>query len=189
VLSDPEIIRRVCIGDTNAYRFLVERYKDRAFSLAAGITKEDVTAEEAVQDAFLKAYQALPDFEGRSKFSTWFYRIVVNEALGKMRKKDQWQDYGGSAELSDRQLFDVAETLEYCKRDDQVRYIRSTLDRMKPGDAVVLELYYLEELNLDEIASVTGYTRTNVKTILHRARQRFYAILKDQLQDEVRSIV
>lgn len=188
-MNDPEIIQKVLEGDASCYRHLVDRYKDRSFSLAVGIVKEAVVAEEVIQDAFLKAFQSLSSFQGRSRFSTWFYRIVVNEALGRIRKKDLLRDAGEVTEITESQQHSVAETLDTLKHQEQKRYVNTTLGRMRPGDALVLKLYYLEECSMEEIASVTGYTRTNAKTMLHRARKRFYHILRDQLQDEVRSIV
>lgn len=189
MLSDPEIIQQVLAGDTSRYRLLVDRYKDRSFSLAVGIVKDEVVAEEAIQDAFLKAFQSLSGFEGRAKFSTWLYRIVVNEALGRVRKKDILRGSEEVSELTEAQQYAVAESLDTMKQEEQKKYVRSTLDRMRPGDALVLELYYLEDFSIEEVAATTGYTQSNTKTILHRARKRFYIILREQLHDEIRSIV
>ena len=74
---DEQYIRRVIEGDTNAFRFIISKYKDMSFSIAISIVKSDLTAEEAVQDAFVKAFQNLRKFKFKSKFSTWLYKIVV----------------------------------------------------------------------------------------------------------------
>ncbi len=77
-LSDSEIVDSVLSGNEKDYSLLVDRYKDRAYSLLCGIVKNNLDAEEALQDSFLKAFSALNSFRRDSKFSTWFYRIVYN---------------------------------------------------------------------------------------------------------------
>ena len=84
---DELYIQQVLQGDINSYRYLVEKYKNMAFTIARGITGADLVAEEVVQDGFLKAFQNLKKFKRKAKFSTWFYKIVVNESLKRARKK------------------------------------------------------------------------------------------------------
>ena len=83
---DDEYIRRVLSGESNAFRFLIEMYKDMAFNIAVSIVKDDQFAEEVVQDSFLKAFNGLKSFQNKSKFKSWFYRIVVNESFQRFKK-------------------------------------------------------------------------------------------------------
>ncbi|MGH2569447.1 MAG: sigma-70 family RNA polymerase sigma factor, partial [Bacteroidota bacterium] len=76
--QDFEIIQRVLTGEKRSYAVLVDRHKDRAMTLAMRMLKNREDAEEALQDAFIRAFNALPRFERKSSFSTWFYRIVFN---------------------------------------------------------------------------------------------------------------
>ncbi len=74
-------------GNVNAFRELVEKYQQRAFSIALGVVKNEADAEDIAQEAFVKAHRNLPSFRGDSSFYTWFYRIVFNLAIDLSRKK------------------------------------------------------------------------------------------------------
>jgi len=79
-LSDQEILDSVICGNQADYSIIVDRYKNKAFSLLKRMLKNEQDAEETLQDCFLKAYNSLSNFKGEAKFSTWFYRIVYNTA-------------------------------------------------------------------------------------------------------------
>jgi len=104
---DSVYIRKVLEGDAHAYRYFIDKYRDMAYSLAISIVKDSAVAEEVTQDAFIKAYNALANFEQRSKFSTWLYKIVTNEALKKLKKKSL--DY--TSDIS--QINDVVHPVAY----------------------------------------------------------------------------
>ena len=97
--SDEEAIRGVLSGNRDAFAVLVERYQGRAFRLALRVLRNEESARDAVQDAFLKAYSALSRFQGRSSFYTWLYRLVMNQCLD-MKRRDksdrhvEWEDEG-----------------------------------------------------------------------------------------------
>jgi RNA polymerase sigma factor (sigma-70 family) len=185
---DSIYIRKVLDGDKHAFRYFIEQYRDMAYSLAISIVKNPPLAEEVTQDAFIKAYKALPKFEQRAKFSTWLYKIVTNEALKKVRKKNL--DYSADIEqINDIQHSEINESISELAEQDQKYYINLVLDKMTPNDSLVLRLFYLNENSLKEIMEITGFSETNIKTILHRARKRFYIILKEELQHEIKSIV
>ena len=86
-LSDFDIIESIKRGNHSDFSILVDRYKNKAFSLLKRILKNDMEAEEILQDSFLKAFNGLKNFKQESKFSTWFYRIVYNTALTKLSGK------------------------------------------------------------------------------------------------------
>ena len=91
-LSDWEIIESVKKGNQSDYSIIIDRYKNKAFSLLKRMLKNELDAEEVLQDCFVKAYNSLSKFKGDAKFSTWFYRIVYNTALTKLsskKKKDR----------------------------------------------------------------------------------------------------
>ena len=185
---DSEYIQRVLKGDVNAYRYFIDKYRDMAYSLAISIVKNSSIAEEVTQDAFLKAYQALGQFEHRSKFSTWLYKIVANEGLKRLRKRE-FKYPVRIDELDNHDYHDINNSITELTEQEQKLYINKALSQLLPNDGIVLRLFYLEELNLKEIAEVTGLSNTNIKTILHRARKRFYLILKEELQNEIKSIL
>ena len=185
---DAEYIQRVLNGDARAYSYLVDKYRDMAYSLAIGIVKSTPIAEEVTQDAFLKAYSSLGKFEHRAKLSTWLYKIVTNEALRRVRKK-QLQYTDDVSELNNAEYAEINDSIASLTEEEQKFYINKSLEKLLPNDNLVLRLFYLEELSLKEIGEVTGFSKTNIKTILHRARKRFYHVLKQELKQEIRSIL
>src|SRR5687768_11960070 len=86
--TDEQIIRHVLNGDVQAFRHLIERHTGIAYSTAFAVTRNHEDAEEIVQDSFLKAFSSLGSFEGRSKFSTWLFRIVYHRALNHIEKSN-----------------------------------------------------------------------------------------------------
>jgi RNA polymerase sigma factor (sigma-70 family) len=171
---DSEYIRQVLAGDTNAFRYFIQTYRDMAFSIAMSILKDENSAKEVVNDAFVNAYKALSKFKQSSKFSTWFYRIVVNEALRrlkdrKLEKIDFVDDYDAGPATQDLIL-----PLE--ERERKI-LINEALDRLPPDESLVLRLFYLEECSIKEVETITGWSSSKVKVSLHRARKRMLAIL------------
>lgn len=181
-------IQKVLDGDANAFGYFIDKYRDMAYSLAISIVKNPPSAEEVTQDAFLKAYQNLGKFEQRAKFSTWLYKIVTNEALKRIRKKE-YKYANDITELNDEQYAEINNSIATLTEQEQKYYISKGLEKLLPNDSLVLRLYYLNENSLKEIVEITGFSTTNIKTILHRARKRFYHVLKDELHHEINSIL
>jgi len=187
---DSEFLIKVLGGDKQAYRYFVNKYGNMAFSIAISIVKNPEEAEEVVQDAFLKAYNALPAFQQRAKFSTWLYKIVVNEGLKKLRKKKI--EFAPVEMLETYSIVGFEEfnhSLKALKEGEQKRFINLTLGRMAPRDSLIMRLFYLEERDINEVADIMELTVTNVKTLLFRSRKRFYRILEEELKNELRSIL
>jgi RNA polymerase sigma factor (sigma-70 family) len=137
-------IRQIIDGDLTSFSWFVETYKDMAFSIACRILGNDQDAEEVVQDAFLQAFRSIRSFKGRSKFSTWFYRIVVNGSLNCLKKKKLETSYE-DMELAQ----ECAEDVEFCYQQltvrDQTKFINQALKRLRVEDRLILTLYYLED--------------------------------------------
>lgn len=165
---DDLYIAKVLAGDTDAYRYFLRRYQDMAFSLAMSILKDEFLAEEAVQDAFIKAFNALDSFAQRSSFKTWFYRIVLNESF--LRAKKQKREFLEFHSEYDEELPDES-ALRTINQDEQAWLVGEALKRLPDREAVALRLFYLEEENIKGISEITGWTEANIKVILHRARK------------------
>jgi len=175
-LSDQEIISSVLKGNDEDFKYLIERYKDRAFSLLKRILRNDMDAEEALQDSFIKAFKSLKSFKGEAKFSSWFYRIVYNTAMTKIsnRKTDlkivdiEFDD--NDEPINDlSNLYDENDT-EFANLNSTEEFINKLLDMIPVKYSSVLTMFYIDELNIEEIAQSTGMTISNTKVILHRAR-------------------
>lgn len=161
------LISRILSGEQTLYATLVNRYKTYAVTLAHKILLNTPEAEEVAQDAFVKAFQNLAKFQGTAKFSTWLYRIVFNTAISYKRKyRPSFQSLENtSVEHSP----DSEGTLE---RTDRSKYIFQAMARLSDEDRTALNLFYLEEFSLEEIADITGINKNTIKVRIHRARQR-----------------
>ena len=96
--SDEQVVRRVLAGETALYELLMRRYNQRLYRVARAILRNDAEAEDVMQDAYVRAYQHLANYEGRAKFSTWLTRIAVHEALARSRRHSRFQSLDNSEE-------------------------------------------------------------------------------------------
>lgn len=180
--SDEEAIRRVLAGDRDAFAVLVGRYESRVFGLARRVLRDEELARDAVQDAFLKAYSALPRFQGRSSFYTWLYRLVMNQCLDMKRREKsdrhvEWED-GGLAE-SGRNTppppevsgvhFAPAASL---MRQELRERIAEAVERLPQGPRETLILREVDGLSYAEIAKAQGIPKGTVMSRLHYARKQ-----------------
>jgi len=185
--SDEEAIRRVLAGDGEAFAVLVERYQGRAFRLALRVLRDEDSARDAVQDAFLKAYSALSRFQGRSSFFTWLYRLVMNQCLD-MKRRDksdrhvEWED-GGIGENGSRSLlppevagvrFAPAASLMRQQLREQ---ITEAIGRLPDGPRETLVLREVDGLSYAEIAEAQRIPKGTVMSRLHYARKQLQAYL------------
>lgn len=187
--DEKHIIKQVQKGDVALYAVLVDKYKHMVFTLAMQIVKSEADAEEVAQDAFYKAYKSLGNFEGRSSFSTWIYRIAYREAISKLRKRHNKETHYEHEHENPK--YNTADDKENqpLEQEDRSRYLKMALTRMKGEEATILTLFYYEEKKVAEIAEITGLTVSNVKVILHRGRQNLLDELKSLLNQEVTSLL
>lgn len=174
-------IKKVLNGDTEAFRFLVTQYKDMAFSVAVSVVKDEFTAADVVQEAFVKAFENLKSFKGKSKFATWFFRVVINEAY-KVVQRNKVQYTDKLPELEDKMK-------DGFKADDQKYYVNEVLRILPPNESLVLRLFYLNENSVKEIREMTGWNESKVKVTLHRGRKSMEIKLKKLLRNEVESLI
>ena len=164
-------------GDVAAFEQLVNRYDARLFSIAQHITHNREDAEDAVQEAFLKAFRKLTQFRENSQFSTWLIRITVNEALMKLRKRrsirelSMDEDFQSEEHTAPVEVADWAPDPEELYRAYELREIlRSALQELQPGLRVVFVLRDVEGLSTEQTAEVLDLTQVAVKARLWRAR-------------------
>lgn len=184
-LSDIEIIDSVKRGNVSDYSLLVNRYKDRAFSLLRRLLKNEMDAEEALQDSFLKAYNGLKEFRHDAQFSTWFYRIVYNTGLTIIASKKR------QVEL---EMASIDEEFELGNYDNEIysttenvnQYVLKMVDKLPVRNALVIILFYLDGLSMSEVSQVMGISLVNVKVLLHRSRNALKdLLLKHNFHEEV----
>ncbi len=183
--TDAERIERILRGDATAFRELVNRHKDYAFTLAYRILNSREDAEEAAQDAFVRAYNGLAAFNRDAKFTTWLYRIVVNCALTvQQRRKARTEDIDNA-----RILRGANDTTDKLKQKEQKYYIQKSLKLLSPDDVTMITLFYLKENSLEEIGDIVGIETNTVKVKLHRARKRLADAMQTLLKGEAKSLL
>jgi RNA polymerase sigma factor (sigma-70 family) len=174
-------IEKVLAGDLHAFNYFLKTYKDMAYSVAISIVKQEHLAEEIVQDAFMICYQSLRNFKGDAKFSTWLYRIVVNCSFGALRKsKGTIQEFN----LEEHDMSFDQSAFHLLERKEREHLVQEALLKLPSNEALALRLFYLEELSILEVTQVTGWTETNIKTILHRGRKHLYTVLSKSMKGE-----
>lgn len=171
--NDQQIIAAIKKGDTHAYRILVNRYKDVSFALACTILPRKADAEDALQESFIKAFRGLANFKGKSQFSTWLYRIVVNTCYDRKAQLQTAPFQNDTPSRVYEQIQDFNSPSSPMDRQDKKNIINRIMSHLKAEEALLLRLYYLSELSIAEIQEVTGYKNSRVKVTLYRARNNF----------------
>jgi RNA polymerase sigma-70 factor (ECF subfamily) len=174
---DVALVARVREGDIAAYDTLVHKYERQIFRIAQHITQNREDAEDVMQDAFLKAYEKLDQFQGNSKFYTWLVRIAVNESLMRLRKRRTGkmvsidEDVETEEGSVPRDLADWAPNPEqnYTKAE-LAEILRKTIQGLPPGFRVVFVLRDVDGLSTEETAETLGLSIPAVKSRLLRAR-------------------
>ena len=183
--TDAQRIERILKGDSEAFRELVNRHKDYAFTLAFRILNSREDAEEAAQDAFVRAYNGLAAFNREAKFTTWFYRIVVNCALTvQQRRKMRTEDIDNA-----RLMRGGNDASDKMKHKEQKYYIQKALKLLSPDDVTMITLFYLKENSLEEIGDIVGVETNTIKVKLHRARKRLADAMQALLKGEAKNLL
>ncbi len=162
--SDEALFQQVQAGRRDAFASLVERYQRRAFAVALRMVGRRQDAEDAVQQAFLRLYEARAAYDSRWRLSTWFYRILINACVDELRRRRPQvplEDWDDSADDSPHRSVETAE------RD---RLLHGALTTVPVEARIVLTLYYGDGLSYREIGSIRGITVNTVKTHLRRGR-------------------
>jgi RNA polymerase sigma-70 factor, ECF subfamily len=164
-------------GDVAAFEQLVKRYDRKLFRIALSVTHNREDSQDAVQEAFLKAYQHLGDFRGDSQFSTWLIRITLNQSLMKLRRLRRTkevvldEDFGTDEYVLPREVIDWAPNPEQLYSVSELRNILiKTIEELRPILRAVFVLQDLEGLSTDQTAEALNLSQSAVKSRLWRAR-------------------
>lgn len=173
--SDDEMLRRIRQGDHEAFGILVRRHGDMVYTLARRMLTTVEDAEEAAQDAFVRAFRALPRFEQRARFSTWLYRITYNVCLSYIaRTRRSAAVVPLEDEPMDEEVEDVGTRMDSEHLRDR---IADVLPRMRAEYAAILTMFYVHDQSYEDIAAILECPLGTVKNRLHRARAALRAAL------------
>jgi RNA polymerase sigma-70 factor (ECF subfamily) len=171
--SDEEVVERVKAGETALYEIIMRRYNQRLYRVARAILRNDAEAEDVMQDAYVRAYQHLGQFAGKSSFSTWLTRIAVNEALGRLKLRnriDQLDTDEPNEEIFMGLTENAPDPEATASNGELNQLLESALLELPEQYRTVIMLRDVEEMSTAETAAALDLTEENVKVRLHRGR-------------------
>ncbi len=188
-IAREELLAQLAAGNLIAFERLMRTHNRRLFRVARSILHSDGDAEDAVQEAYLRAFVALKSFQGTAQLSTWLTRIVINEALGKKRQQaGAWQRLDGDTAfaMNDNHALDAIELMlsetpeDLAMREELRRLLEARIDHLPDDFRTVFMLRAVEELSVEETSQCLEISPALVKTRLFRARQMLrLALLRD----------
>jgi RNA polymerase sigma-70 factor, ECF subfamily len=178
--TDQEVVDRIKAGDTALYEIIMRRYNQRLYRVARAILRDDAEAEDVIQDAYVRAYQHLDQFAGRSAFSTWLTRIAVHEALHRMRWRNNNQQLADAEDDGEGSMSVIGKSLDpeqSASIGELGQLLEEAVLELPDQYRTVIMLRDVEELSTAETADALDLTEENVKVRLHRGR----AIMRQSL--------
>ena len=184
--SDEDLCQKVANGDAQAFELLVEGHQARAYRLACSILGSEADARDVSQDAFIRLYESANRFDGRSRFSTWFYRVLVNLCIDHKRRDKWWRkllplsspaddpDAPGIDPASPEPGPEVAAMLV-----QSTHKLGEALEHLSPNQRIAVLLQAQEGLSSREIAEVLKCSENTARVHIHRGLTQLKKILKD----------
>ena len=181
--SDEDLCRRVAQDDEGAFDLLVGRYQERAYRIAWSVVRDREEAKDCSQEAFIRLHESAGSFAGQAKFSTWFYRILVNCCLDQARKRKGWrkligwgsqEEERGSTSPVERVAAPFVDPIDVMVTDSRMSQLWEAVEKLSPQQRAAVMLQCREELSTKEIAAVLHLSEATVRVHLHRA----YSALK-----------
>jgi len=180
MISDNQLIQQTAKGDEKAFAQLLDRYQDHIYSVCYSILKTKDEAQEAAQDSFIKVYKSADTFNQESKLSSWMYKIAYRTSLDYIRKRKTTQDIDTIAYSladSDRNADDNLSRNELNER------LMEAISELSEDEAVLIRLFYIEEMSIKDLMDICGLSLSNVKIKLFRARKKLYTIINEQYSE------
>ncbi|HUG05619.1 MAG TPA: sigma-70 family RNA polymerase sigma factor [Candidatus Limnocylindria bacterium] len=173
--TDQEVVQRCLAGDADAYATLVERYGGRVYNIALRITSDPDAASDCAQEAFIRAYKALHQYDPAQPFGPWIFRIATNASLNHVQR---WHAHQTPVqELPESPAPEESGPEASALRREAVSEVLAAMAELPPPYRAALALRHMQQLSYQEVADTLGIPLGTVKTHLHRAR----AALKTRL--------
>ncbi|NRD72983.1 RNA polymerase sigma factor RpoE [Shewanella sp. VB17] len=186
--SDQQLVERVQQGDKNAFNLLVQKYHNKVMSLVSRYVRNQADVGDVAQEAFIKAYRALPNFRGESAFYTWLYRIAVNTAKNHLVAQGR-RAPANDIDAEDAEYYDGSDALkefaspERLMMSEQIQeMIFDTLDALPEELKMAISLRELDGMSYEEIANVMDCPVGTVRSRIFRAREAIDKVLKPMLE-------
>ncbi|MET3732048.1 RNA polymerase sigma factor [Moheibacter stercoris] len=169
--TEKQLISQCLKGNTNAQMTLYKKYAAAMYNVSRNIIKDDMRAEEAMQDAFLSAFDKLDEFKGEVTFGAWLKKIVINKSLDYLKKDKMYEKMASTDDLS------IIEELEEFDITEQIEAIKKAMDLLPENYRVIFSLYYLEGYDYEEISEILEMSNTNSRVMLNRAKNKLITLL------------
>jgi len=186
-LDDAELVRRALDRDAEAFGVIMQRHNQRLYRIARSVLRNSVEAEDAVQEAYVAAFSNLATYRGESPLIAWLSRIVMNEALGRLRRKPRLSDFAPLETVPEAEIIQFPSSTQ---QDDPERTMaqRQILQLLENATDALPEVYrmvfvirVIEGMSVEETADLLGIKPETVKTRLHRARH----LVREQLNKQI----
>ncbi len=186
--SNSELIKLAIDGDEGAYKQLLDNYRGALFNLLYKMVRNKEETEDLVQEAFMKAFRALPSFNEEYAFSTWLYKIAINNCIDHMRKK-RLKTYSMNKPVQskdgelDREFPDTSMSPDKnLLADERATLIETAIDELPENYRIAIVLRHSEEKSYEEIAQLLNIPLGTVKARIFRAREMLKKMLKNKLR-------
>lgn len=179
--ADEEVIARILAGEKKLFEVLIRRYNQRLYRIGMSILKDEAAAEDAMQTAYINAYEHLPDFEGRSSFGTWLTRIMLNQCHGERRKQ---RFVFASFEQPDNYITMKTPVNELINKELS-SILEQAVAQLPEKYRLVFVLREIEAMTVRETSEALDIEETNVKVRLNRAKARLREHLNGYMKDHV----
>lgn len=181
--NQKDLIDKITHGDEDAFAQLMELYAQGVYTLIVRITRCEEDAEELTQDVFMRVYNHIGDFAGKSSFSTWLYRIAYNIAISYSRRQKQPTYTIDEGRLRSVELSDV-ERMEASTDDATINALTIAIDKLESQERALISLFYYQERSIAECATIMGQSENNIKVRLHRIRKKLYLLITEQKHEQ-----
>ena len=183
--TDQYYINRCLEGETNAFSYLVDQYKDFVYTIIFRMVKNKEWAEEIAQDVFVKAYTSLNSYRGDAKFSTWLYTIAYRKALDALKSVKNQKKIDFIDDVQEGDIGSVTDALMHLELEERKTIIKNSIQKLKEDEAALITLYYFEEKSVKEIQEITKISVDNIKIKLYRSRKKLYDYLNSYIQPQI----
>lgn len=176
-----DVVQEILSGQKQKFAEIITDHKGMVYSILLRMTDDHEEANDLAQEVFVKVYRQLCQFKGKSKLSTWIYKITYFHGLSHLRKQKRWvgEEYYHHAESDDDIENDIA-------IDEMKGHVSACINRLKPLERTAITLFYIEELSVKDVAEIMNISEAYVKVTVHRAKRNLKGLIKKEYYEGIR---
>lgn len=176
-----DVVKAVLAGKKELFSRVIDDHKNLVYSILLRMTDDHEEANDLAQEVFVKVYRQLKQFKGKSKLSTWIYKITYFHGLSHLRKQKRWvgEEYYMHAESDEDVENDIA-------LDEMKGHVSECINQLKPLERTAITLFYFDELSVKDVAEIMNISESYVKVTVHRAKKNLKGLIKKEYYEGVR---